>query len=61
MEVDDDEDRCFEQCVIENFNKPNKPYYGLGPLTDCQEYADDLYFGCKIKCNLEKYKRRSLR
>jgi RHS repeat-associated protein len=56
-EVDDDKDDCFEQCVLTNFAKPNKPRYGIGPLTDCQEYADDLYYGCKIMCNLKKDKR----
>lgn len=53
-EVDDDKDQCFEQCVLRNFSKPNKPRYGIGPLTDCQEYADDLYYGCKILCNMRK-------
>ncbi|MDO5288795.1 MAG: RHS repeat-associated core domain-containing protein [Pseudomonadota bacterium] len=53
-EVDDDQDQCFEQCVLRNFSKPNKPRYGIGPLTDCQEYADDLYYGCKILCNMRK-------
>lgn len=56
-EVDDDTDQCFEKCVNRNFNKPNKPRYGIGPLTDCQEYADDLYYGCKMLCNM----RRSVR
>lgn len=53
-EVDDDKDQCFEQCVLRNFSKPNKPRYGIGPLTDCQEYADDLYYGCKMLCNMRK-------
>jgi RHS repeat-associated protein len=53
-EIDDDKDQCFEQCVRRNFNKPNKPRYGIGPLTDCQEYADDIYYGCKILCNMRK-------
>jgi RHS repeat-associated protein len=53
-EVDDDKDQCFEQCVLRNFSNPNKPRYGIGPLTDCQEYADDLYYGCKILCNMRK-------
>ena len=53
-EVDDDKDQCFEQCVLRNFSKPNKPRYGIGPLKDCQEYADDLYYGCKMLCNMRK-------
>jgi hypothetical protein len=53
-EIDDGKDQCFEQCVFRNFNKPNKPRYGIGPLTDCQEYADDIYYGCKIFCNMQK-------
>ncbi len=56
-EVDDDKDQCFEQCVIRNFDKPKKPRYGIGPLKDCQEYADDLYYGCKILCNMRKGKK----
>ena len=53
-EVDDDKEQCFEQCVLRNFAKPSKPRYGIGPLTDCQEYADDLYYGCKILCNIHR-------
>jgi RHS repeat-associated protein len=53
-EVDDDKNQCFEQCVVRNFGKPNKPRYGIGPLTDCQEYADDLYYGCKMLCNMKE-------
>ena len=53
-EVDDNKDQCFEQCVLRNFSMPNKPRYGIGPLTDCQEYADDLYYGCKMLCNMRK-------
>jgi hypothetical protein len=53
-EIDDDKDQCFEQCILRNFSKPNKPRYGIGPPTDCQEYADDLRYGCKILCNMRK-------
>ena len=50
-EIDGDEGRCFEDCILKNFAKPNKPRYGIGPQgTDCQEYADNLWRGCKMLC-----------
>lgn len=49
-QVDDNEGTCFEECVLRNFSKPKKPRYGVGPLTDCLEYADDLYVGCRLLC-----------
>lgn len=48
--VDDEKDRCYEQCVLYNFKKP-RPRYGIGPQgTDCQEWSDTVNVGCKLLC-----------
>lgn len=48
--VDDEKDRCYEQCVLHNFKKP-RPRYGIGPQgTDCQEWSDTVNVGCKLLC-----------
>jgi len=48
--VDDDDDRCIEACLLDNFNR-SRPTYAVGPRgTDCQEWADDLLQGCKLQC-----------
>ena len=48
--VDDEKDRCYEQCVLHNFKKPRRRY-GIGPQgTDCQEWSDTVNVGCKLLC-----------
>ncbi|WP_306524235.1 RHS repeat-associated core domain-containing protein [Dokdonella sp.] len=48
--VDDDKDRCYERCVLHNFQK-KRPVYGIGPQgTDCQEWSDTVNVGCKLFC-----------
>lgn len=45
--IDDDEGRCFEQYVLEQWAKP-RPSYAIGPLgTDCQEYSQDVVRTCR--------------
>ncbi len=50
-DIDDDEDRCFEQCVIDQWAQPRPPY-AIGPLgTDCQEYSQDIATTCRQQCS----------
>jgi hypothetical protein len=52
--IDDDEDQCFENCVLEQWAKPRPPY-ALGPRgTDCHEYNDSILKICRKKCPLKK-------
>jgi RHS repeat-associated protein len=49
-EVDGDENRCLEACLLTNFGK-GRPTYGIGPqATDCQEWASATLWGCKAHC-----------
>jgi RHS repeat-associated protein len=49
--IDDDEDRCFEDCVLNQFAQP-RPNYAIGPLgTDCQEYSDNTLNICRQQCS----------
>lgn len=49
-DIDDDKNRCFEECVLEQWEKP-RPDYAIGPLgTDCQEYSSDIRNICEAKC-----------
>lgn len=49
-DIDDDEDGCFEQCVLDQWAKPRPPY-AIGPLgTDCQEYSQDIVKTCMQEC-----------
>lgn len=52
-EKDDD-----EECILRTFKYGTLPRYGIGPFTDCQEYADDLYYGCKISCSVKKNRQK---
>jgi RHS repeat-associated protein len=48
--IDDDKDRCFEDCVLKEFAKP-RPEYAIGPLgTDCQEYTSEINSKCDELC-----------
>jgi RHS repeat-associated protein len=48
--IDDDSDRCFEDCVLREWAKP-RPDYAIGPLgTDCQEYSKEIVQICKAQC-----------
>lgn len=58
--VDDDKDRCYEKCVLQNFKK-SRPPYGIGPQgTDCQEWSDNVHVGCKLACGKDGRKREIL-
>ena len=48
--IDDDSDRCFEECVLDQWTRP-RPDYAIGPLgTDCQEYSQDIVEICRTRC-----------
>lgn len=48
--IDDDADRCFENCVLYHWALP-RPSYAIGPLgTDCQEYSKDIVKTCREWC-----------
>jgi len=48
--IDDDSDRCFEECVLDQWTPP-RPGYAIGPLgTDCQEYSQDIVKICRARC-----------
>jgi RHS repeat-associated protein len=50
-DIDDDEDRCFEKCALDQWAKPRPPY-AIGPLgTDCQEYSRNLKKTCRQRCS----------
>jgi hypothetical protein len=41
---------CFEQCLLNEWDK-ERPQYGIGPQgTDCQEYDDSVNDKCREKC-----------
>ena len=49
-DIDDDEDRCFEQCVLGQWAQ-RRPNYAVGPLgTDCQEYSRNIVAVCRQQC-----------
>lgn len=51
--IDDDEDRCFEECVLEQWAQ-DRPSYAIGPLgTDCQEYSKNIVKVCRRQCPSE--------
>ncbi len=44
------ENKCMEACLLGTFVQP-RPWYGLiGPGTNCQEWADQVYGDCSKKC-----------
>ena len=48
--IDDDTNRCFEDCVLNQWTRP-RPDYAIGPLgTDCQEYSRDIVDMCRARC-----------
>lgn len=48
--LEDSNDNCEEQCIIDNWSR-TRPEYGIGPQgTDCQEYTDDVVQGCLRSC-----------
>jgi RHS repeat-associated protein len=53
-QISDDKDQCFEQCVMEQWEKP-RPNYTIGPLgTDCQEYSSKISFKCSFLCSVKQ-------
>ena len=54
VDIDDDKDRCFEECVLKEWLKP-RPNYAIGPLgTDCQEYSKETVKICRKECRKKK-------
>ena len=50
-DIDGDEDRCMEDCILNQWERP-RPIYAIGPMgTDCQEYSSDLRDTCERQCN----------
>ncbi len=50
-EIDDDKDRCIEDCLENTWTKP-RPFYDIGGGgTDCQEYSSDTFSDCKKRCS----------
>ncbi len=42
---------CIDTCLLITFSS-TRPFYGLfGPGTNCQEWANEAYNNCKLKCN----------
>ena len=48
----DDDDRCFEECLLEEIRGPRPNYAIVGPQgTDCQEWAWDTWTKCGQVCS----------
>jgi RHS repeat-associated protein len=49
-EIDDDADRCFEDCMLGQYSSP-RPNYAIGPLgTDCREWSRESTMQCIHQC-----------
>jgi RHS repeat-associated protein len=49
-EIDDDADRCFEDCMLGQYSSP-RPNYAIGPLgTDCREWSRESTMQCLYQC-----------
>ncbi len=49
--VEEDDDQCVEQCLLNAWYNP-RPDYDIGPLgTDCQEYSESTLSQCLDYCN----------
>jgi len=56
--IDDDKDRCFESCILQEWSN-KRPKYAIGALgTDCQEYSNNLVFKCKLQCKKKSSRGR---
>jgi len=51
-EKSQDDNKCFEQCLIDEWQRPRPPY-GVPYGTDCQEYDQDVNQRCRKKCGLQ--------
>lgn len=50
-QVDNDDNRCVEDCLLDRFGRP-RPNYGIvGPGTNCQEWAKDSLTECRSQCS----------
>jgi uncharacterized protein RhaS with RHS repeats len=47
-----DDNQCFEQCLIDEWNKPAPQYGWPGPGTDCKEYDNDINKRCRKICGI---------
>jgi RHS repeat-associated protein len=51
-EVDDDDSRCVEICILAGWQQPRPRYSFFGPLgKNCQEYSRELLEKCKKDCS----------
>jgi hypothetical protein len=49
--VEEDDDQCVEQCLLNTWYNP-RPNYDIGPWgTDCQEYSQSTLSECMAYCN----------
>jgi len=47
---------CMETCLVQAIQNRERPYYGLiGPGTNCQEWANDVYSKCLSQCSGLEY------
>jgi len=57
---DDDEDFCYERCVIKEFESNNLPRYGIRwGRTDCQKYAKETSSMCMSSCRINTWRRNT--
>jgi len=48
--VNDDDNRCYENCMLKKFAEP-RPQFSYGPRgTDCQEWTGDSHSSCSAQC-----------
>ena len=48
--VNDDDNRCYENCMLDKFTQP-RPQFSIGPRgTDCQEWTGDAHSSCSAQC-----------
>lgn len=49
--IDDEKDRCFEDCLLEKFGEDRPRYAAFGPHgVDCHEWVDDTWYSCSKRC-----------
>lgn len=51
-QISEENNECFESCLIEEWAKP-RPKYGIPFGQDCQEYDDAVNERCSLKCILK--------
>jgi hypothetical protein len=48
-----DDNKCVEQCIANQWNKPAPTYGWPGPGTDCKEYDNDVNENCRKQCGVK--------